>query len=496
MLTQGRGRFPVPIAIAVGLGLWWMLQGCQQPETEPVDGPASPSGEATVDTPAPPPVTPATPAPGSSQLVDPAFVDPGTACPGIGQTIAANSPTGASGEGRQIVTLSHGSPGEPEAGPAFTPDLDRLAPLLARFQLTQADVNLAKTVTFALPPHEDLSPGAHGILLMSAPLRAPAVLSPPAPFAQGRRTVVGVLRTCRPAPLAPGGDTVLKPDVYLVTLSGLGGDRARIVYFAPGGVETAGATITRNADLRIGSDTPTPQSVLTHALICQAWGNMQLCFGPRPRDLLTAVEGEAMRARMDQAEADLRAAGLIEAGEQALNVDATVPDLEGRAAVAARRASIIATTVISRTFVGHSPTPPPHPVARMAAVLARWWPDWLTWASTAYAQTATATPTPAPTPTPTPLPAEPTEGELLGTVIVDSPIDSDGQTVAVGTYAIRATRDGTADKWFGQFNSTATTIVIPAKLTGEIIKPLPNKKSTTSEAIILNIRIGLCFFEC
>ncbi|MCE7938003.1 hypothetical protein DCC79_03855 [bacterium] len=434
--------------------------------------------------------------PGSTNLVDPAFVDPGIACPGIGHTLAANSPTGASGEGRQIVTLAHGSTGEPAPGLSFTPDFDRLAPLLARFQLTPADVNLAKTVTFALPPHEDLSPGTHGILLMSVPLRVPTVPLPQALFAQGRQTVVGVLRTCRPVPLAAGDDTVLKPDVYLVTVSGMGGDRARIVYLAPGNIETAGATITRDADLRIGRDTPTPQSVLTHALICQAWGNMQLCFGPRPRDLLTAVEGEAMRARMAEAEADLRTAGLIEAGESALNVDATVPDLEGRAAVAARRASMIATTVISRTFVGHSPTPPPHPVARMAAVLARWWPDWLTWASTAHAQTATATPTPAPTPTPTPLPAEPTEGELLGTVIVDSPIDSDGQTVAVGTYAIRATRDGTADKWFGQFNSTATTIVIPAKLTGEIIKPLPNKKSTTSEAIILNIRIGLCFFEC
>lgn len=293
--------------------------------------------------------------------------------------------------------------------------------------------------------------------------------------------------------LAADDDTLLKPDVYLVTLSGMGGDRARIVYLAPGNIETAGATITRDADLRIGLDTPTPQSVLTHALICQAWGNMQLCFGPRPRDLLTAVEGDAMRARMAQAEADLRAVGLIETVEPALNVDATVPDLEGRAAVAARRASMIATTVISRTFVGHSPTPP-HPVARMAAVVTRWWPDWLTWVSTAHAQTATATPTS--TPTPTPLPAEPIEGELLGTAIVSAPIDSDGQTVAVGTYTIRATRNGTADRWFGQFTSTSTTIVVSAKLTGEIIKPLPNKKSTTSEAIIVNIRIGLCFFEC
>src|SRR6266508_1349730 len=118
----------------------------------------------------------------------------------LGNELLSSPPTPT----RQIITISPN-------------DLDKLTAVLDQYGLSKDSVNIAKTVTSALPALALQSQDADAILLMSAPLiKAPTETSDPL-FGDDKGIPVGVFQVGRVLPLS-NVSSGLPPDIYLVVV--------------------------------------------------------------------------------------------------------------------------------------------------------------------------------------------------------------------------------------------------------------------------------------
>jgi hypothetical protein len=182
---------------------------------------------------------------------------------------------------------------------------------------------------------------------------------------------------------------------------------------------------------------PTPMAIITARDTCFSWNRVQVCSEPSASDAFTPAENGAMSAAVNQAVADL---GRV-LGNTAINADDFVPDVEGVAAVNAGRASILAAPTADFPAAGQ----------------------------------------------------EVVSGRYLGVVVALLDVDVPGfPSLPKGSYAVRAMQTSQG-QWRGQFVDPSGKVVeIPAEyveIRGDIARDGPM-------AIVVNLRIGLCFWEC
>jgi len=313
-------------------------------------------------------------------------------------------------------------------------DLARLANVLAAHGMSAADVNTYRTVTSTLPAAAVAGAGGSGgMVMMSAPL-----VSAPRAEARdltggNREIVMGVMKAGRALPLTDSQVSSLPADVYLVKVR-----RGQMVFVASGGREYAPPSLkvqTRHMTRNVDE----PQTILTAMDMCYAWNHVQVCTEPAPSSALTQQENGAMSTLMRQAVDTLVQRNILTAAEASeINVSEYIPDAEGKAAVQNQQASILAAPTMSFPAQGQ----------------------------------------------------EAVHDALLGVVNVLLDVEVPGfPTVPRGAYAVRAMQKG--NEWWGVFVDTnRRRIEVPSQLLeirGEIERPM---------AMVVNLRIGLCFWEC
>jgi|GEM_PF-4601260 len=325
---------------------------------------------------------------------------------------------------------------EPGLGPVFTrpkltipsSDLQRLSSVLAAHGLAPKDVNVARTVTAAVPAGIASSQGS-ATLMMAAPLVLPPTADTRDLTAKAAGVPIGVLEVGRSLSLADQTISSLPPDIYLVIVRG-----GQMIFTGSTGKELAPPsmkmdlrTLTRQVDL--------PEAILTAQDMCYSWNHVQVCSGPAPSRAFTAEESSKMAAQMETAVRQLA----NQLGGVEINTDEVLPDVEGRTAVDRRQASILAAAAASFPAAGQ----------------------------------------------------EVANGAILGVVNAVLDVDVPGYpTIPRGVYAVRAVQTAPS-AWKAQFVAADGKVIeVPAALIemrGQIERPM---------VMIVNLRIGLCFFEC
>ena len=197
------------------------------------------------------------------------------------------------------------------------------------------------------------------------------------------------------------------------------------------------------ADVRkMSREVTPPEAFITVIDICYSWLHQQVCTEPSP-SLAIPNEQPSIQDAMQGAINDLMAGGLLP-DPPGINVSGSIPDMVGPQALEMQVASLIAA-----------------PTEKFPSASGQELPD---------------------------------NGALLGVVLVVLPIEQDGVTLSEGPYAVYAQQDPlNPEGWQGLFvaQDGAQTIV-PAKyleVRGEIERDGPL-------AIVIDLRICLCFFEC
>jgi len=95
---------------------------------------------------------------------------------------------------------------------------------------------------------------------------------------------------------------------------------------------------------RMSRDVARPQTLMVPDGICWSWSRTQVCGEPSPVfHVMTDSEQNRMSSVMNSSVRRLSQAGRLRGVD--INLDATMPDLEGASAVAARRGSMLAAPV-------------------------------------------------------------------------------------------------------------------------------------------------------
>jgi hypothetical protein len=234
------------------------------------------------------------------------------------------------------------------------------APALGRYGLTPSDVNANRTVTVALPPSVmnrveqqretwlgySFEGQRSAIVEQIAPLMRPPTQTHSDLLASSAATAVGVVRFTRNVPMpgaSPEGPGVapgmLPANTYVAGVRG--GPTPRWMFTSCGQDPSDYATTMAPEMRQIASrDVLPPQAIVTSGAFCYSWHRVQACMELSPRDAMTPNERSAMNEVMNESVQRLAAAGRLQASE--INIAATLPDLEGVAAVNRRQGSMLA----------------------------------------------------------------------------------------------------------------------------------------------------------
>jgi hypothetical protein len=329
-----------------------------------------------------------------------------------------------------------GSVPPPEERPRLTippAELGRLSGVLAAHGLNPADVNTSRTVTSALPIAPPAGSGANSVVMMAAPLARPATQDARSLSTSTRDIPVGVMRIGRPLALSDRQIPSLPADIYLVKIR-----HGQPMFVASNGREY-GPGLLQVEMRQMSRNVEQPETLLTAQDMCYSWNHVQVCTEPSLRQAFTTDEQRRIDESGRQAVAMLAQRGILTSVEAAnINLEEVIPDAEGKAAVARQQASIIAAPTVDFPAPGQE-------VAHDA---------------------------------------------LLGIVNAVLDVEVPGfPTLPQGMYAVRAQQRG--DTWRGVFVGVdGRRHEIPAQFVevrGQIERPM---------AIVINLRIGLCFWEC
>jgi hypothetical protein len=236
-------------------------------------------------------------------------------------------------------------------------------PAMGRYGLAVDDVNVNRTVTVALPPsvmnrvnqHRETWLGhvyegeRNAIVQQVAPLMRPPPVSPSEVLATSSPIAIGVVMFTRNVPMpgaamgVPGtGSGALEANMYVVGVRG--GPSPQMMLTACN--QSAGDVVTSlQPEMRqmTTRDVVPPQAILTSGELCYSWDRVQVCMRLSPRDAMTPSERSAMDDVMSDSVQRLAAAGRLNASD--INLGATLPDVEGVAAVSRRQGSMLAAPV-------------------------------------------------------------------------------------------------------------------------------------------------------
>jgi hypothetical protein len=198
-------------------------------------------------------------------------------------------------------------------------DLAGLERPLSRFGLRPSDVNIAKTVTYALPGVALPRANQDGVVLMSAPLL-------PFPRDQG---AIGVFKATRPLQVS-GHD--IPPGLYVVALQ-----QGRVQFIDSSGERRAEAAADQR-QMQQRSVNP-PEATITNKDICYSWGRTQICAEPSVERSLIDNERNFIDDLMPQAVRHLAEKGLLDQAD--INTSGTIPEMPDEAAVSRRQATLL-----------------------------------------------------------------------------------------------------------------------------------------------------------
>jgi hypothetical protein len=184
-----------------------------------------------------------------------------------------------------------------------------------------------------------------------------------------------------------------------------------------------------------------PEALITIKDICYSWLQVQVCTEPSP-SLAIPDQQQSIQDAMQGAVTTLEQKGFIQASD--INVAGAIPDMVGPQALEMQQASLVAAPTVNFPSASGQ--------------------------------------------------EQPDNGALLGVVVVVLPIEQDGVTLFEGPYAVFAQHDpSNQDEWQGLFVAQdGAQTYVPAKyieVRGQIEKDGPL-------AIVIDLRICLCFFEC
>jgi len=250
-------------------------------------------------------------------------------------------------------------------------------------------------------------------------------------ISNGDGIIVGDLEAVRDLPLSDTQYSFLPSGNYLVKVK-----QEMIIFIDNNGNELV---TSLKADLRsLNRSVSPPEVIITIKDICYSWLQVQVCTEPVPNMALTQEERDRMWNTMFEAVVKLDSVGRLNMAD--INVAGTIPDMVGNTAIGMQQASILAAPTVNF---------------------------------------------------PSPSGEEPTDGALLGVVIVNLPIDKPNYPLlSEGIYAVYAVNKG-QNEWEGRFvNVDGVETLVPSKFVevrGDIEEPM---------AIVLDLRICLCFFQC
>ncbi|HEU0297485.1 MAG TPA: hypothetical protein VFR47_32380, partial [Anaerolineales bacterium] len=293
--------------------------------------------------------------------------------------------------------------------------------------------NPDKMVSFVLPSLALPDSGANGVILQVTPRAEPPTESQEELLTGECGVVIGSLTAVRDLRLSDQQELKEGTEYQVKVQQGL-------MHFVTRDGEELVTSI--KADLRtLSRQVSPPEAFITIKDICYSWNQVQVCTEPSPSLAIPDEQNriqEAMQAAVDT----LERKGYLKASD--INVAGAIPDMVGPQAQEMQQASLIAAPTVN--FPSGSGK------------------------------------------------EEPDNGALLGVVNVVLPIEQDGVVLSEGPYAVFAQRDpSNAEQWQGLFVSQdGAQTVVPAKyleVRGEIERDGPM-------AIVIDIRICLCFFEC
>lgn len=294
--------------------------------------------------------------------------------------------------------------------------------------------NQDKMVSFVLPSLVLPDPGANGVILQVTPRVEPPTESQEELLTGACGVIIGSLTAVRNLPLSD--QQVLKEGTeYQVKV------QEGLMHFVTRDGEELVTSI--KADLRtLSRQVSPPEAFITIKDICYSWNQVQVCTEPSP-SLAIPDEQNRIQEAMQTAINDLMASGLLP-DPPGINVSGAIPDMVGPQAQEMQQASLIAA-----------------PTEKFPSASGQELPD---------------------------------NGALLGVVVVVLPIDQDGVTLLEGPYVVYAQQDpSNTEEWQGLFVSQdGAQTYVPAKyieVRGEIERDGPM-------AIVIDLRICLCFFEC
>jgi len=300
---------------------------------------------------------------------------------------------------------------------------------------SQQTFNGGKAVTFALPSFALPDPSTSGVILQAIPTETPPTDNQEELLTSECGVIIGNLIAVRDLFLTD--QQVLHEGKEYQIKVVANEDQQLFIHFInkdEGELTTSLAANLRTIESR---DVDPPEASITLFDICYSWHHVQVCTEPSPSltisDELAKIQ-DAMQAAVNALEVN----GLLDVAD--INVAGTIPDMMGTEAENAQQASLLAAPTVN--FPSQSGK------------------------------------------------EEPDDGALLGVVVVVLPIDKDGYSLSPGNYAVFAKLAGD-NEWQGRFVAEdGVETFIPAKyveVRGQIEAPL---------AIILDLRIFLCFFEC
>lgn len=294
-------------------------------------------------------------------------------------------------------------------------------------------INDKKTVTLALPKVALVEPESSGLILQVVPLQdAPTEDESGLNCQDG--IIIGVLIAQRDLPFSDEQMPKLPVGKYLVKIQ-LG---QMIFINSNSGEEFTSSSLIGDTRTILTRDVTPPEAIITIKDICYSWHHVQVCTPLSPSIAFSEEENKIIQETMQKAVDLLKAKGFLEGNE--INVPGTLPDMEGEIAQNLQQASLLAAPTVN-------------------------------------------------------FPSDkgdvPVNDALLGVVVALEDIAVNGYpTVPAGIYAVRA-KQAEGDKWQGHFiRDDGIAIAIPSpyvEVRGKIEEPL---------AILLRLRMILCFFEC
>jgi len=201
--------------------------------------------------------------------------------------------------------------------PLLESDLFRLSTVLEKHQLSPEQINITKTVTFALPAFALADTQPNSIVLILAPLVAPPTETAKELYLNDNGVVIGVLKALRSLPLSDQQIPELHPDVYLVKVR-----QGQIVFVSSQGEELVPPSL--KAVVRtLKRDVVSPEASLTLENIGFSWHHIQVDTEPAPQRSLKDTERCNLRGAMASTVTILAAKGLVK--PQDINVAGTMP---------------------------------------------------------------------------------------------------------------------------------------------------------------------------